>query len=65
MTTDQRCEICRYFLAARTCIEKPTWGHCTWATSLNADQHRPKGLFTWADDMCSHFVMRRESALQK
>jgi len=50
---------------ARTCIEKPTWGHCTWATGTNPDQGRMEGLFTWADDTCPHFVMRRQSLLRR
>lgn len=62
---DQQCEGCRYFSPARTCIEKPTWGHCTWATGTDADQGRMEGLFTWADDTCPHFVRRRQSLLRR
>ncbi|HNY77309.1 MAG: hypothetical protein RBS72_02385 [Sedimentisphaerales bacterium] len=62
---EQRCELCRYFSPARTCIEKPTWGHCTWAIPTDADSDGMAGLFTWADDTCQHFVMRRESALHR
>jgi hypothetical protein len=63
--TDQRCKACQYFSPARTCIEKPDWGHCTWATGIDANQGKVAGLFTWADDTCQHFVRRRQSALHR
>lgn len=62
--TERRCENCRYFTPAYTCIEKPTWGHCAWAGQSQAGKSgkkKVKGLFTWADDVCGHFELRKET----
>ena len=54
-----RCEVCRYFASAYTCIEKPTWGHCMWSGHKNRSG-QGTGLFTWADDSCVNYRVRQE-----
>ncbi len=62
---ERRCESCGHFLPAYTCIEKPTWGHCAWPGHDQAGGKKTKGLFTWADDTCSHFCDARKPAVQR
>jgi hypothetical protein len=55
-----QCEACRYFASAYTCIEKPTWGHCTWSGHGDHGDLQGTGLFTWADDCCINYRARQE-----
>jgi hypothetical protein len=59
----RECERCRYFAAAQSRMEKPTWGHCLWGVP-EAEQGDPLALgrFIWADDSCEHFQARRRAA---
>lgn len=61
----RQCANCGYFMPALACIEKPTWGHCSWPRQSQRGGKEPKALFTWADDMCAHFTYPRESAVQR
>ncbi len=55
---EPRCETCRHFDPAHSCIERPTWGHCRQAVS--AGDKDSLGLFTWADDICEFTESRYE-----
>jgi len=54
------CEMCEYFSAAHTCIEKPTWGHCMRLVKGRSGRGMGKGtpIFTWADSVCGDYRAR-------
>jgi hypothetical protein len=59
MTNERLCVTCRFFSAASTCIEKPTWGFCT---RLNDSAPGPTAMrprLTWADHYCGHYERRK------
>jgi hypothetical protein len=62
--TEPTCSNCQFFSPAQTCIEKPTWGHCSKLTARNGRERTQQAqpLFTWADDMCPAFEARSQSA---
>jgi len=53
------CVRCRHFSPARTCMEKPTWGHCMWSVPEGKDETERQGRFAWAEAVCEHFASRR------
>jgi hypothetical protein len=62
---DQKCERCRYFASAYTCMEKPTWGHCMWAGFRNRANKQGSGLFTWADDSCTNYRAKQTETVTR
>ena len=57
---EPRCETCRYFDPAHSCVERPTWGHCR--QNVRPGDKKSLGLFTWADDVCEYVKPRFEPA---
>ena len=55
---ERQCGRCRFFSAARSCMEKPTWGHCLYGVHEGGDCTEAEGRFTWANKTCEHFKVR-------
>ena len=62
--SERTCGNCYHFSSARSCYDKPTWGHCTWPTDDAEDTVGPDGRFTWADDTCEHYEARQQIIAQ-
>ena len=65
--TQRVCETCEFFAPARTCFEKPTWGHCQRLVQAKQEPNVPalRPFFTWADNHCDDFQVRPSSAVSR
>ncbi len=65
--TPRLCERCEFFNPAHTCIEKPTWGHCTKLIQAKPEWGTVKlrPMFTWADSHCDGFQTRQSAAVRR
>jgi hypothetical protein len=63
--TQRRCGACEFFRPARTCMEKPTWGHCMKLVKIKPDWSvgKLRPLFTWADNHCDDYRTPQASSV--
>lgn len=60
--SERLCGSCWYFVSARSCYDKPIWGHCTWPIQHGHEEEAgPNGQFTWADNTCEDYRARQEA----